>query len=380
MAWFDCATRRAISNNIGGNLSSQRGLVLHHQAGNGSLYQFFNNPASKVSAHFWVSKGGIIEQYIDTARVAWHGKDLNSNWVGVETEGCGSPPHAEAMTAAMESALARLYAEGARRHGWPNQLASSNGGRGFGFHRMAVNTACPCERAARTGAGPSWRWRSAARFRRAPRPPRAAAAAAAHRRSPPPPTSTSAPTPATRTCGPGSRRCATAARSIGVDGAYGPESERVCRSFQADKRLTVDGKVGPQTWNTTWTSPVSMNTAALRPPVVDAWPLDATLRAVAGDPFSFRVQLLDGDGQVVDVSAWTWAATVTTGQLRLDFEWTADAEGVRLWLRGDDTARLPARQALALRRGVPPGRRGRRRDGAGRADDRQGPRYRPAAE
>lgn len=84
-----------------------------------------------------------------------------------------------------------------------------------------------------------------------------------------------------------------------------------------------------------------MNTAALRPPVVDAWPLDATLRAVAGDPFSFRVQLLDGDGQVVDVSAWTWAATVTTGQLRLNFEWTADAEGARLWLRGDDTARLP---------------------------------------
>lgn len=77
-------------------------------------------------------------------------------------------------------------------------------------------------------------------------------------------------------------------------------------------------------------------------PVVDAWPVQATLRAVAGDPFSFRVQLLDGDGDVIDVSLWKWAATVTTGRLRLDFEWAADDTGVRLWLRGDDTARLPA--------------------------------------
>ena len=45
----------------------------------------------------------------------------------------------------MIAALARIYAEGARRHGWPNQLASSNGGRGFGYHRMAVNTGCPCD-------------------------------------------------------------------------------------------------------------------------------------------------------------------------------------------------------------------------------------------
>ena len=145
MAWFDCATKRQISNNVGGNLSSQRGLVLHHQAGNGSLYAFFNNPASQVSAHFWVGKNGTIEQYVDTARVSWHGRDLNSNWVGVETEGCPGGKD-EDLTEAQIAALARLYAEGARRHGWPNQLASSNGGRGFGYHRMAVNTACPCDR------------------------------------------------------------------------------------------------------------------------------------------------------------------------------------------------------------------------------------------
>ena len=57
-----------------------------------------------------------------------------------------------------------------------------------------------------------------------------------------------------------------------------------------------------------------------RPPVVDAWPIEATLRAVAGDPFAFRVVLLDGDGQAVDVELWAWAATVDTGSLRLDFD------------------------------------------------------------
>jgi hypothetical protein len=80
---------------------------------------------------------------------------------------------------------------------------------------------------------------------------------------------------------------------------------------------------------------------------VDAWPLEATLRAVAGDPFAFRLVLLDDDGQPVDVSLWTWAATVVgSSRLRLDFETAADEGGVRLWLRGDDTARLPVGPAL----------------------------------
>jgi len=45
--------------------------------------------------------------------------------------------------------------------------------------------------------------------------------------------------------------------TIDVDQIFGPGSERVCRQFQQEKRLTVDGKVGPQTWSTTWTAPVS---------------------------------------------------------------------------------------------------------------------------
>lgn len=145
MAIFDCATWRPISMNIGGGLEPNLGLVLHHAVMNGSLYNFFNTSSNQVSAHFWVAKDGRIEQYVDTDRVAWHGKQLNTRYVGVETEGCNTAPYAEPMTQAMVDALARIYAEGNRRHGWPYVLAWADGQRGFGFHRMAVNTACPCD-------------------------------------------------------------------------------------------------------------------------------------------------------------------------------------------------------------------------------------------
>lgn len=44
---------------------------------------------------------------------------------------------------------------------------------------------------------------------------------------------------------------------IKVDGAYGPRSEQVCRAFQAEKGLVVDGIVGPVTWGAAWTAPIT---------------------------------------------------------------------------------------------------------------------------
>lgn len=45
--------------------------------------------------------------------------------------------------------------------------------------------------------------------------------------------------------------------SIAVDDVYGHGSEAVCRAFQKEKHLTVDGKVGPKTWSATWNASVT---------------------------------------------------------------------------------------------------------------------------
>ncbi|MBM7168696.1 N-acetylmuramoyl-L-alanine amidase [Streptomyces sp. G44] len=45
--------------------------------------------------------------------------------------------------------------------------------------------------------------------------------------------------------------------TIDVDGAYGAQSRRVCLAFQQEKGLTVDGVVGPGTWQAAWRAPVT---------------------------------------------------------------------------------------------------------------------------
>jgi peptidoglycan hydrolase-like protein with peptidoglycan-binding domain len=44
---------------------------------------------------------------------------------------------------------------------------------------------------------------------------------------------------------------------LAVDGVYGNRSQLACRLFQAEKALGVDGIVGEQTWNATWTEPIT---------------------------------------------------------------------------------------------------------------------------
>jgi len=45
--------------------------------------------------------------------------------------------------------------------------------------------------------------------------------------------------------------------ALSVDGWYGLESLSICKTFQAEKGLRVDGVVGPSTWNAAWAAPVT---------------------------------------------------------------------------------------------------------------------------
>ncbi len=44
---------------------------------------------------------------------------------------------------------------------------------------------------------------------------------------------------------------------IAVDGSYGPASKDICIKFQEEKGLAPDGIVGAQTWDATWSAPVT---------------------------------------------------------------------------------------------------------------------------
>jgi hypothetical protein len=250
---------RPITNNIGGQMSGRRGLLMHQQVGYGSLAGFFQNPASKVSAHFWVGRDGTCEQYVDSRVTAWHATSLNGAWCGVEFEGYPTEP----LTDAQIAGGGRIYAEGMRVDGWPARLTDDPNGSGFGFHRMGgVNkTACPSD------------------LRLAARPAILAAAgggSGSAPAAPAPPASSPGKPPATAgppwpgrvlllanpymegdDVGAWQERMRERGWAIGVDGLYGPQSVEVCRRFQAEKALQVDGMVGPVTWGAAWSAPVT---------------------------------------------------------------------------------------------------------------------------
>lgn len=45
--------------------------------------------------------------------------------------------------------------------------------------------------------------------------------------------------------------------TITIDGYFGPKTDHVCREFQKEKRLKVDGKLGPKTWAALWSTPIT---------------------------------------------------------------------------------------------------------------------------
>jgi len=127
--------RGTVPNESGpGTEIAHKGLVLHVEEGTEwGTDSWFHNPNAQVSAHFGVSKTGVIDQWVDTDDKAWAEVAGNPYWVSVETEGFDT----EAFTSPQVSALGRLFA-------WLRQIYPAiplvstddpNGG-GLGWHGM----------------------------------------------------------------------------------------------------------------------------------------------------------------------------------------------------------------------------------------------------
>lgn len=138
-------TWRPVANYHPNGVTEHRGLVLHVQAGNNSPFSWFNNPKSQASSDFWVSKTGIIEQYVNTGiDYAWAQAAGNPYYASVETEGYPGEP----LTAEQVKGVAKIYAWGHAEFAWPLTVVDSTTLHGLTWHGAGAtawggHTGCP---------------------------------------------------------------------------------------------------------------------------------------------------------------------------------------------------------------------------------------------
>ena len=112
-----------------------RKVVLHNTAGPaaGSI-SWLTNPASKVSAHYVVSRLGLVTQLVREEDAAWHAGDRTTNHesIGIEIEAFAT---ATGMTPAQDAAVASLVHWVCDRHSIPAERIL--------LHRQVVKTECP---------------------------------------------------------------------------------------------------------------------------------------------------------------------------------------------------------------------------------------------
>jgi hypothetical protein len=79
-----------------------------------------------------------------------------------------------------------------------------------------------------------------------------------------------------------------------------------------------------------------------RAEVIDLRPTPVLCRGYQGDPFDWSIDLTV-NGQPADLDGWSWEAWIDLdGGLVVPWICTPEPHGVALYLRGADTARLPA--------------------------------------
>jgi N-acetyl-anhydromuramyl-L-alanine amidase AmpD len=247
--------------------STVRLIVLHTTEGATtieSLANWFSNPSAKVSSHTGADnhRQGTIAEYVKRHHSAWAQGNYNS--VSICIEMCTPAGAANGWSRDywlskqgwLLDNTAAWVAEEARAYGIPivklTAGQATGGGRGLCGH-------VDLQPQDRTDPGRGFPWDYIVAKATGGKPPTGA---------PPPSGGGAAPKMNVSSFGrshnsgvPDVRTWQAKMRdrgwSIGVDQQFGPQSEDVCKKFQREKGLAVDGVVGPQTWNMTWSAPVT---------------------------------------------------------------------------------------------------------------------------
>jgi hypothetical protein len=249
------------------NYSSRGGatvrlLVVHTAEGARtieSLGSWFANEANQVSSHTGADdKPNTVGEYVNRADKAWTQGNMNPQAASIEACGFAAWDSAEwHRHPNMLANIASWLAEEAAHSGVPltrlTPAEAQGAGRGVCQHidlgqagggHVDCGAAFPLDEVLAIAGGQ-------------PSPPSAP--------TPPPAAGAAPPFPGTPlanyTEGHGTatwqQQMAARGWAISVDDCYGAQSETVCRQFQAEKGLTADGVVGPDTWAATWTAPVT---------------------------------------------------------------------------------------------------------------------------
>lgn len=114
--------QRFIDKNFTGGRqgNSPQFVVIHTYGGAGrSLFNWFNNSSSQVSAHYAIFKDGNNEQYVREEDTAWHAGNWEANLrsIGIEHQDDGNPNDAVRTNELYETS-AQLIADIYKRYGW----------------------------------------------------------------------------------------------------------------------------------------------------------------------------------------------------------------------------------------------------------------------
>ncbi|AEH08057.1 MULTISPECIES: peptidoglycan recognition protein family protein [Protofrankia] len=116
--------------NTAGDTIRPIGLVLHVAQGNGSQFNWFNDPRSQVSSNLWAGKAGQREQYVPSDVRAWAQLAGNGTYNSIETEGFDT----EALTPEQIESVAVAYADGVHAFGWALAVTDTPGQSGLITH------------------------------------------------------------------------------------------------------------------------------------------------------------------------------------------------------------------------------------------------------